>query len=134
MKSEGISVYVQFQRNNGKNYQIPSMPYEEMREHMSRKLENGKRRTLTEVEVKAVVDQWIDNRSEEELDQQVVKKEIQNLERKLARYNVPPVGYVNDDKGEGICRILYSQLNNTSTRVMRDIKMDKYTAQMGSTK
>ena len=41
---------------------------------------------MTEVEVKAVVDQWIDNRSEEELDQQVVKKEIEKLEKKLARY------------------------------------------------
>ena len=50
---------------------------------------DGKRRTLAEVEVKAVVDQWIDNRSEEELDQQVVKKEIQKLEKKLARYNFP---------------------------------------------
>ena len=84
-----------------------------------------KRRMLTEVEVKAVVDQWVDNRSEEELDQQVVKKEIQKLEKKLARYNVSPVGHTNEDKGEGTCRILYSQLNNASTRVARDIKMDK---------
>ena len=39
----------------------------------------------TETEVKAVVDQWVDNRSKDELDQQVVKKEIQKLEKKLAR-------------------------------------------------
>ena len=101
------------------------MSYEEIREHMSRKLKNGKRRTLTEVEVKAVVDQWTDNRSEEELDQEVVKKEIQKLEKKLARYNVPPVGSITEDKGEGTCRILYSQLNNASTRAVREIKMDK---------
>ena len=54
------------------------MSYEEIREHMSKKLDNGKRRTLTEVEVRAVVDQWMDNRSEEELNQEVVKKEIKN--------------------------------------------------------
>ena len=101
------------------------MSYEEIREHMSKKLNNGKRRTLTEVEVRAVVDQWMDNRSEEELNQEVVKKEIQKLERKLARYNVPPVGSINEDKGEGTCRILYSQLNNASTRAVREIKMDK---------
>ena len=101
------------------------MSYDEIREHMSRKLKNGKRRTLTEVEVKAVVDQWMDNRSEEELDQQVVKHEIQKLEKKLARYNVPPVGGINENKGEGKCRILYSQLNNASTRAVREVKMDK---------
>ena len=61
------------------------MSYEEIREHMSRKLKNGKRRILTETEVKAVVDQWVDSRSEEELDQQVVRNEINKLEKKLAK-------------------------------------------------
>ena len=119
-----------FQGDNGKSYQIPRMSYDEIREHMSKKLNNGKRRTLTEGEVKAVVDQWKDNRSEEELNQEVVRKEIQKLEKKLARYNVPPVGSMNEDKGEGTCRILYSQLNNASTRAVREIKMDKVAAQM----
>ena len=133
-KGEGSSTYVQFQENNGKNYQIPRMSYEEIRDHMSRKLENEKRRMLTEMEVKAVVDQWVDNRSEEELDQQIVKKEIQKLEKKLARYNVPPVGHMDEDKGEGTCRILYSQLNNASTRVVRNVKMDEiHTVCLGST-
>ena len=61
---------------------------------------------LTKTEVKVVVDQWIDNRSEEELDQQVVRNEIQKLEKKLARYNLPPVGHMEEDKGEGTCIIL----------------------------
>ena len=47
------------------------------------------------------------------------------IEKKLARYNVPPVGSINEDKEEGTCRILYSQLNNASTRAVREIKMDK---------
>ena len=44
------------------------------------------KRTLTETEVKAVVDQWTGNRSVEELNEQVVKKEIEKLEKKLERY------------------------------------------------
>ena len=32
---------------------------------------------------------------------------------------------MDEDKGEGTCRILYSQLNNASTRVVRNVKMDK---------
>ena len=37
-------------------YQIPRMSYEEIREHVSKKLKHGKRRILTETETKAVVD------------------------------------------------------------------------------
>ena len=73
-------------------YRIPRMLYEEIRELMSENLRNGKkRRMLTGTEIKAVVDQWVDSRSEEKLDQQVVQNEIGKREKKLARYNVPPV-------------------------------------------
>ena len=103
------------------------MSYEEIREHMSKKLKNGKRRILTETEVKAVVDQWVDSRSEEELNQQVVKNEINKLEKKLAKYNIPPVGHMEEDKGEGRCKILYNQLNNNnvSTIAVRNVKRGK---------
>ena len=57
-------------------YQASSMSYEEIREHMSEKLRNGNRRMLTETEAKVVFDQWVNSRSEEELDQQVVKSRI----------------------------------------------------------
>ena len=47
------------------------------------------------------------------------------MENKLARYNVPPVGYMEEDKKEGRCRIMYSQLNNASTSTVRQVKMDR---------
>ena len=50
------------------------MSYEDIRKLMARKLANGKKKTLTDREVKAVVDQWVDSRSEEELNEAVVKK------------------------------------------------------------
>ena len=40
-----------------------------------------------------MVDQWVDSRSEEELDQQVARNGVKKLEKKLAKYNVPPVGH-----------------------------------------
>ena len=102
------------------------MSYEDIRGHMERKLGNGKRKTLTEHEVKAVVDQWTDNRSEEELSEEVVRKKTRKLESKLERYNAPPVGSMEEDKDEGRCRVLYNQMNNasTSTRAVRDINME----------
>ena len=41
---------------------------------MACKLANGEKKTLTEMEVKAMVDQWVDSRSEDELNEAVVKK------------------------------------------------------------
>ena len=55
------------------------MSYDDIRGYMDRKLSHGKRETLTENEVRSVVDQWTDNRSEEELNEEVVQKEIRNL-------------------------------------------------------
>ena len=77
-----------------------------------------------------MVDQWVDIRSEEELDQQIVKNEIKKMENKLARYNVPPMGYMKEDKKEGRCRIMYSQLNNASTSTVRQVKMDRVCTQI----
>ena len=47
---------------------------------------------MTENEIKAVVDQWTDNRSEEELNEEVVRKEMRKLESKLEKYNAPACG------------------------------------------
>ena len=47
------------------------------------------------------------------------------MENKLARYNVPPVGYMEENKKEGRCRIMYSQLNSASTSTVRQVKMDR---------
>ena len=48
--------------------------------------------------MKAAVDQWVDNISEEELNKEVVKREIAKLENKLKRCNVPPVGHMDEEK------------------------------------
>ena len=55
---------------------------------MKHKLDHEKRGLIIESEVKVVVDQWIDSRSEEELNREVAKKELKELELKLKRYNV----------------------------------------------
>ena len=83
------------------------MSYEDILEHMERKIAYGKeKKTLTAGEVKVVVDQWVDNRPEEDLNEEVAKKEIKKLEDKLKRYNVSPVGHMDKEKEEGRCRIL----------------------------
>ena len=72
-----------------------------------------------------MVDQWIDIRSEEKLNQHVVKDAIKKLEKNLARYNVPPVGHMEEYKEKGRCKTMYNQLNNTSTSTVRKVKMNR---------
>lgn len=43
----------------------------------------------------------------------------------MARYNVPPVGSMEEDKREGRCKIMYRQLNNASTIIVRNVNMDR---------
>ena len=52
-----------------------------------------------------------------------MKKELKKLELKLEKYNMPAVGNMEEEKEEGRYRILYNQMNNASTRVVREIKM-----------
>ena len=68
------------------------------------------------------VDQWTDNRSEEELNEQAVMKEIEKLEKKLEVQCSPPVGSMDAEKGE--MQNSYNQLNNASTKTVHGIKMD----------
>ena len=80
---------------------------------------------LTKTEAKAVVDQWVDSRSEKELNRQAVKSKTKKLEKKLTIYNIPPVGHMEKYKREGRCRIMYSQLDIASTSTVRHVKIDR---------
>ena len=121
---EGSSAYVQFQGNNGKNYQVPRMSHEEIREHMTKKLRNGKRRMLIDTEVKAVVDKWADSRSEEEINQQVVRNEIKNWRRSWLSTTSHPWGTWRKTKekgGAGFCTA------NSTTRLQAQCGMSTWT-------
>ena len=55
-KGKPVLPMYSFRGTMEKKYQIPRISYEDIREHMSKKLKNGKRRILTETETKAVMD------------------------------------------------------------------------------
>ena len=67
-----------------------------------------KKHTQTESGVKAVVDQWVNNILAEELNEEVVRKEIKKMELKLKRYNILGVGYMQKEKEEDKGRLLFN--------------------------
>ena len=64
---------------------------------------------------------------EEELDKTAIKRKFRRLERKFKRYNVAELGSIPSEKEEGRCRMLYCQLNNASTKEVREVKMSAVT-------
>ena len=49
-------------------------------------------------------------------------KEVKRLERKFKQYNVPMVGHIPEEKPDGVCTVMYCQLNNCSGKEVREIK------------
>ena len=94
---------------------------------MERRLAQQKHGILTENEINYIVKDWEDQRAEEELDKTAIKREVGRLERKFKRYNVAELGSMPSEKEEGRCRMLYCQLNNASTKEVREVKMNVVT-------
>ena len=65
------------------NYKISRMSYEDIRSIMEKKQAMQKKGTLTDQEIKKIVDKWKDDREEDELDPKVVEREVKRLEKKF---------------------------------------------------
>ena len=114
-------------KNKRHRYEVPRLSYEDIKQIMERRLAQQKRGILTENEINHIVKDWGDQRAEEELDKTAIKREVRRLERKFKRYNVAELGSMPSEKEEGRCRMLYCQLNNASTKEVREVKMSAVT-------
>ena len=98
------------------NYKIPRMSYDDIRKLMDRRSTQQKKGMLTAEEIAKIVDKWKNDRELEDLDPKIVSKEVKRLERKFKQYNVPMVGHIPEEKPDGVCTLMYCQLNNYSGR------------------
>ena len=114
-------------KNKRHRYEVPRLSYEDIKQIMERRLAQQNRGLLTENEINHIVKDWGDQRAEEELDKTAIKHEVRRLERKFKRYNVAESGSMPSEKEEGRCRMLYCQLNNASTKEVREVKMSAVT-------
>ncbi len=70
----------------------------------------NKKGTLTDGEIKSLVRDWHDRRTEEELNHVTVKMEMKAMEEKLAKYNVARLGDIPLERDDGTMRVLASQM------------------------
>jgi hypothetical protein len=76
----------------------------------------NKKGTLTDGEIKSLVRDWHDRRTEEELNHVMVKMEMKEVEKKLAKYNVARLGDIPLERDDDTMRVLVSQMGGCASR------------------
>lgn len=66
---------------------------------------------------------WEDERAEEQLDRNIVAKEVQKQGNKFKRYTIAILGDMPEKNKNSISRIIYCQLNNAPAKGMCQVKM-----------
>ncbi len=83
----------------------------------------NKKGKLTDREIKSLVREWHDVRTEEELIQSTVEMEVRAMEKKLHRYNVARLGNIPTEREDDTMRILVSQIRGCASVESREIKI-----------
>jgi hypothetical protein len=74
-------------------------------------------------EIKSLVKDWHDRRSEEELNHVSVKMEMKAMEKKLTKYNVEQLGNIPLEREDVTMRVLVSQMGGCASMETRKIKI-----------
>ena len=102
----------------------PGRAYLEVKRIIERKQNFTNKNFLTEQEVKEAAEELRDNRGEEDLDRNLVQREMERINQKLSIYRNKPVGNMTQVKENGRIRICFFQLNNMSSKGIRDAKIE----------
>ncbi len=77
---------------------------------------------LTDAEIKGLVKDWHDRRTEGDLNQAVIDREMNAMEAKLAKYNVDQLGEIPLKKEDGKMRSVVCQMGGYTGKEVREIK------------
>ncbi len=83
----------------------------------------NKKGTLTNGEIKSLIKDWHNRRSEEELNHVSVKMEMKVTEKKLIKNNVERLGNIPLEREDGTMRVLVSQMGGRASMETQDIKI-----------
>jgi hypothetical protein len=99
------------------------MNFMDIKNMLDRQQALRKKGTLTEGEIKSLVKEWHDRRTEAELDQATVNMEVKAMAKKLHKYNVELLGEIPTEQEDGTMRALISQIGGCASMETREIKM-----------
>jgi hypothetical protein len=99
------------------------MNYMDIKNMLDRHQALHKKGSLTDGEIKSLVKEWHDTRTEAELNNKTVEMEMTAMAKKLRKYNVERLGDLPTEREDGTMRVLVSQMGGCASRETREIKM-----------
>ena len=86
----------------GQGGYLAKLNYMDIKKMIDRQQALNKKVTLTDWEIKSLVKEWHDNRTEAELNHGTVEMEMKAKEKKLSRYNVEQLGELPTEREDGV--------------------------------
>lgn len=107
----------------GQGGYLAKLNYMDIKKILDRQQTLNKKGTLTDGEIKSLVKEWHNRRTEAELNQVSVEMEMKAMEKKLTKYNVERLGEMPIERDNGTMRVLVSQMRGCATMETREIKI-----------
>jgi hypothetical protein len=107
----------------GQGGHLTRLNYIDIKNMFNRQQALNKKGTLTDREIKSLVRDWHDRRTEEKLNHVLVEMEMKAMEKKLANYNVAQLGDIPLERDDGTMRVLVSQMGGCASRETQEIKI-----------
>jgi hypothetical protein len=99
------------------------MNYLDIKQILDRKAVLNKKGTLSVQEIKLLVKELHDTRTEADLNEEMVRMEMKALESKIRKNNVPQLGDIPEEREDGNMRILVCQMGGCASKEMREVKI-----------
>jgi hypothetical protein len=80
--------------------------YMDIKQMLDRRVVQNKKGTLTEGEIRSLVKEWHDQRTEDKLNSATVEMKLKAMEKKLRTYNVEQLGDIPVKREDGTMRIM----------------------------
>jgi peroxiredoxin family protein len=99
------------------------MNYLDIKQILDKKSAMSNKGALSDQEIKLLVKEWHDTRTESELNEATVRMEMKAMESKIRKYNVPQLGEIPNKRDNGNIRILVCQMGGCASKEIREIKI-----------
>jgi hypothetical protein len=103
--------------------QLAKLNYMDIKKMLDRQQALNNKGAFTDGEIKSLVKDWHDRRSERELNQESVEMEMKAMEKKLMKYNVKQLGDIPLEREDGTMRVLVSQMGGCASMETQEIKI-----------
>ncbi len=94
----------------------------DIKKMLDRRQALNKKGTLTDGEIKYLVKEWHDKRTEAELNHGTVEMEMKAMEKKLSKYNMERLGELPTEWEDSTMRVSVCQMGGCASMETREIK------------